>query len=118
MILTRLLAVLVFLSLGVALAEGQSHQMQNSSPSVSKPDAAVPQPLPNYRSHSNGTRRRVPVLNSESDETCYTMRTYLVQRDNGQSDSVHPVGYTSCLPASHVEIKVTIQPIENDGDRR
>ena len=31
---------------------------------------------------------------------CFSIRSYVVARDNKHSDSVHPVGYSTCVPAS------------------
>ena len=44
------------------------------------------------------------------DSTCYTMRTYMLKKDAPDTDSVHPVGYTTCQPALHYEMKVTRKP--------
>ena len=42
------------------------------------------------------------------DETlCYTMRSYVVARDSKDSDSVHPAGYSTCLPASRYRLRTT-----------
>jgi hypothetical protein len=39
------------------------------------------------------------------DTTCYTMRSYLVARDDKNSDSTHPVGYSTCQRASQYRLK-------------
>jgi hypothetical protein len=36
---------------------------------------------------------------------CYSIRSYVVARDHKHSDSVHPVGYTTCVPASRYRLK-------------
>lgn len=36
---------------------------------------------------------------------CYTIRSYVVARDSKDSDSVHPVGYSTCQPASRYRLK-------------
>ncbi len=36
----------------------------------------------------------------QMDTLCYSMRSYKVARDNSQSDSTHPVGYSTCQPAA------------------
>ena len=42
------------------------------------------------------------------DETlCYKIRSYVVARDSKDSDSVHPVGYSTCQPASRYRLKKT-----------
>ena len=51
-----------------------------------------------------------PVLRFNSDglstnnTVCFTMRTYKVARDDAQSDSVHPVGYTTCQPSTRFQM--------------
>lgn len=39
------------------------------------------------------------------DTLCYKIRSYVVARDNKDSDSVHPVGYSTCQPASRYRLK-------------
>jgi hypothetical protein len=39
------------------------------------------------------------------DNVCYAIRSYVVARDTKDSDSVHPVGYTTCVPARPDQLK-------------
>lgn len=41
------------------------------------------------------------------DTMCYKIRSYVVARDSKNSDSVHPVKYTTCVPASRYRLKTT-----------
>jgi hypothetical protein len=41
------------------------------------------------------------------DTFCYKIRSYVVARDSKDSDSVHPVGYSTCQPASRYRLKKT-----------
>lgn len=41
------------------------------------------------------------------DTLCFTMRSYVVARDSKDSDSVHPTGYSTCLPASRYRLRTT-----------
>jgi len=41
----------------------------------------------------------------DTDTTCYTMRSYVVARDDKDSDSTHPTGYSTCQPASRYHLK-------------
>jgi len=43
-----------------------------------------------------------------ADTLCYAIRSYVVARDSKHSDSVHPVGYTTCVPASRYQLRTTI----------
>lgn len=39
--------------------------------------------------------------------TCYTIRGYVVARDSEDSDSTHPVSYSTCQPAERFQLKTT-----------
>lgn len=40
-----------------------------------------------------------------SDFTCLSIRSYVVKRDSKNSDSVHPAGYSTCVPAKRFSLK-------------
>jgi hypothetical protein len=40
-----------------------------------------------------------------ADATCFTIRSYVVARDSKNSDSTHPVGYSTCHPARRYGLK-------------
>lgn len=39
--------------------------------------------------------------------TCYAIRTYVVARDSKDSDSTHPVSYSTCQPTQRYQLKTT-----------
>ncbi len=39
------------------------------------------------------------------DSTCYTIRSYVVERDDKDSDSTHLVRSSTCQPATHYQMK-------------
>ena len=39
------------------------------------------------------------------DTLCYSIRSYVVKRDSKHSDSVHPAGYSTCVPAARYRLK-------------
>ena len=41
------------------------------------------------------------------DTTCYAIRSYVVARDSKTSDATHPVGYSTCRPASRYHLRTT-----------
>jgi hypothetical protein len=41
------------------------------------------------------------------DTTCYAIRSYVVARDSKTSDATHPVGYSTCQPASRYRVRTT-----------
>jgi len=55
------------------------------------------------------------VLNSQSDLTCYTIRSYVVARDSKDSDSTHPAGYSTCRPSDRYQVRTT--EIRTAGER-
>jgi hypothetical protein len=38
---------------------------------------------------------------------CYAIRSYVVARDSKDSDSTHPVSYSTCQPAARYQLKTT-----------
>ncbi|HMK20936.1 MAG TPA: hypothetical protein VK466_01300 [Terriglobales bacterium] len=47
----------------------------------------------------------------ERDGVCYTLRTYVVARDEKDSDSTHAVRVTRCLPATRLQFKTATVPV-------
>lgn len=47
---------------------------------------------------------------SDSDGLCFTMRSYVVARDSKNSDSTHPVSYSTCQKASRYRLRTTELP--------
>jgi hypothetical protein len=52
----------------------------------------------------------------EADTTCYTIRSYVVARDDEDSDSTHPVGSSTCQPTSRYRVK-NAQAYPGSSDR-
>jgi hypothetical protein len=46
----------------------------------------------------------------DTDTTCYKIRSYVVARDSKDSDSTHPVSYSTCQPAKRYGLKTTDIP--------
>ena len=42
-----------------------------------------------------------------TDTTCLKIRSYVVARDSKNSDSTHPVSYSTCQPASRYRLRTT-----------
>ncbi len=116
-----LVLLLAFCSLNLAFAEDHPGITQKSPDAVTKPNSTDPsssEPSSSPFRYWAG-KTRVRGLRPDLDATCYTMRTYLVQRDESDSDSVHPVSYTTCQPAPRFAVKVTTQqPVEKDSDSK
>jgi hypothetical protein len=50
---------------------------------------------------------KIVLLLEPNDVTCYSMRTYRVTRDDPDSDSTRPAGYSTCLPATRVQLRTS-----------
>jgi hypothetical protein len=51
----------------------------------------------------------------DANTTCYAMRSYVVARDEKDSDSTHPVGSSTCQPASRYRVKkALVEPGSSD----
>lgn len=48
-----------------------------------------------------------------ADGTCFAIRSYVVARDSKHSDSTHPVGYSTCVPANKYRIRKADDPGES-----
>ncbi len=67
------------------------------------------------RGHPETKGKTAKVIHSldwptDDDTTCYTIRSYVVARDSKDSDSTHPVGYSTCQPAARYRLKTTEEP--------
>jgi len=64
---------------------------------------------PNRRPFRWGSQINDVVMDRQlgDDTVCYKIRSYVVARDSKDSDSVHPVGYSTCQPASRYRLKKT-----------
>lgn len=114
-----LLALLFGLaSLGAAPASDQSQATSGSvAPSVnadSLNSAAEAMPIGKfYPANERLYNFDLPNLGSihieeERDNVCYTMRSYIVARENRDSDSTKLVGYSTCQPSSKYELRITV----------
>jgi hypothetical protein len=64
----------------------------------------------NERQHNFDLRNLGSVLGEyDRDKVCYTMRSYIVSRENRDSDSTKLVGYSTCQPSSKYELRITVE---------
>jgi hypothetical protein len=47
---------------------------------------------------------KIVIRLEPNDVTCYSMRTYRVTRDDPDSDSTRPAGYSTCLRGTRVQL--------------
>jgi protoporphyrinogen oxidase len=52
----------------------------------------------------------------ERDGVCYTMRTYVMAREDKDSDATRMVRATRCLPAWKLEYKTAVAPVRPSRD--
>lgn len=75
-----------------------------------------------YRVFRSNTNTRTLLLGPEADAgmvlsglggdldgvtTCLTIRSYVVARDSKDSDSTHPVSYSTCQPSTRYRVRTT-----------
>ncbi len=51
-------------------------------------------------------------MKQEEDGVCYKLRSYKVARDDRDSDSTHPVGYSTCQRASKFQMRSADEVVE------
>ena len=141
MTITRLLIVLATVFLGVASAQDQLRQSENSPLGTRKFDFSKPQgtqPPTSYSFSLPKLGQRVATLNPDLATTCYTMRTYVANndfdkkiviktgpeevayappaRDGSQQGPSLDGNYTTCQPSSQFAVKKAIQTVETAPD--
>lgn len=106
--LTGLLAVLLFILIVFFAAPAASFAQETSSPhSQSSFHSKSPEEL--LKAMRDFDAR--DGLELERDGVCYTLRTYVVARDERDSDSTHMVRATRCLPAWRLQFKTATEPV-------
>ena len=110
--LTGLLALLLFILLIFFAAPAASFAQAVAGPIV---PAAKPDPSDLYnRALAEWARRGDFQL--ERDGVCYTMRTYVMARDDKDSDTTRMVRATRCLPGWKLEFKSAIDTVPRSED--
>ena len=119
MTLLRVLPVVVVLCSGFAFAQQKpdSDEAQKREftlfperPNFPFPEANAVNPLRLNRPLQFAASKSLP-----GDTTCYVISSYVVARDQKNSDSTHFVGYSTCQPANRYRLKsVEGQPGEVD----
>lgn len=112
-----LLCIAVLVTATLALAEDQHSTSQpNSDPQItmSASDAATGVNLPQLFEHpgdqwksrfSRSPKLRDRTLAAGDGNTCYTMRSYRVERTERFGDEVTPRGYSTCQMASSFRVR-------------
>jgi hypothetical protein len=125
----HLLLVLAFVLISTAAASASDQPAQASDPVslLTTPKVLssglnlrvdlyrLPSNLPTWEIKQRG--RRIIARDPERDSTCYTMRSYLVVRDEPGSDATHSAGYTTCLRGSQFDVKDAVLTVGAEEDR-
>lgn len=82
------------------------------SPPADSPDIIRAEPDRNALSSPADAYRRYLSRDSQAETFCFKMRSYLMQREGRDSDSTRLVGYSTCHPASRVQLKTTVNTAE------
>jgi hypothetical protein len=117
MISTRLLAAALFLCSVTAFAQqSPTPSNQTERRDQEKPAWQLSFDAPNNLLANNGSFPLLSPSDSSKiasdrrlidDAVCYKIRSFVVARDSKNSDSVHPVGYSTCQPASKYRLRTT-----------
>ena len=105
-------------SLGAAPASGQSQAAPGSVAPSAKFDlpnrATGVRPISKFHPANERLRNFDPrnlgsiQTEEDGDNICYTVRSYIVARENRNSDSTELVGYSTCQPSSKYELRITV----------
>ena len=77
-------------------------RMTTDSPTIDRP-LVLRQPLMDYGGD-------MVLRDYERDSVCYTMRTYVMAREDKVSDATRMARYRICLPSWKVDLKTAIAP--------
>lgn len=114
--LTGLLALLLFILIVFFVASAASFAQTANTIIVTK--TATPSPA--LQSNDNTFADLVPRAHFgsefERDGVCYTMRTYVMAREDKDSDATRMVRATRCLPSWKLEFKTAITPMHQGKD--
>jgi hypothetical protein len=113
--LTGLLALLLFILIVFFAAPAASFAQTASTSAASAPKQSE------ILSSTDGplvalARRARLGSEFERDGVCYTMRTYVMAREDKDSDATRMVRATRCLPAWKLELKTAVTPMHQGND--
>lgn len=114
--LTGLLALLLFILI-VFFAAPAASFAQTTTTIITTKSATLSAALqPNDDTLADLARRARFGSEFERDGVCYTMRTYVMAREDKDSDVTRMVRATRCLPSWKLEFKTTVTPMHQGKD--
>ena len=112
--ITGLLILLLFIL--IFFAASAASYAQSSSGSVAKPANSASSMAFDRALLREFARRDGMQL--ERDGVCFTMRTYVMAREDKDSDVTYPVRVTRCMPDSKLDFKSAVAPMRSEDDNR
>ncbi len=113
--ITGLLIVLLILILLFA-APAASYAQALTGSDAAKPAEKVPAVQSFDPALADLVRHARSGSEIERDGVCYTMRTYVMAREDKDSDATRMVRATRCLPAWKLEYKTAVAPVPRNQD--
>ena len=114
--LTGLLALLLFILI-VFFAAPAASFAQSSSASIAASAPRQSEILSSMDGSLADVARRARLGSEfERDGVCYTMRTYVMAREDKDSDATRMVRATRCLPSWKLELKTAVTPMRQGKD--
>lgn len=114
--LTGLLALLLFILIVFFVAPAASFS-QSSSASIAASAPRQSEILSSMDGSLADVARRARLGSEfERDGVCYTMRTYVMAREDKDSDATRMVRATRCLPSWKLELKTAVTPMRQGKD--
>jgi hypothetical protein len=107
----RLICLLMILLSGLCAASTVNQPAQDESrfTLLAKPQALNDTPTSirtyQYRLPNRVVRHRFGPPDRQSENVCYTMRSYYVRQDRTNPDSVYPDGSSTCREASRFQVR-------------
>ena len=112
---SRIFIVAVCLCTPLALAQDDSLITGKTGNKVQQvPDFRIPPPATpsepwRILPKADSNKGRLIIVSPDgplaAGTTCYAIRSYVVAPDAKDTDSVHPDGYSKCIPASNFQLK-------------
>ena len=114
--LTGLLALLIFILIVFFAAPAASFAQSANTIIAAKPSAHSEMLLSMDGTLVDMGRHGRFASEFERDGVCYTMRTYIMAREDQDSDATRMVRATRCLPAWKLEFKTAVTPMRQGKD--
>jgi len=111
--ITGLLILLLFIL--IFFAASAASYAQSSSASLAPANSAGSMAFDRALLREFARRDSMQI---ERDGVCFTMRTYVMAREDKDSDVTYPVRVTRCMPDSRLEFKSAVAPMRSEEDSR